>query len=209
MLRPNPVTTGPDKKPLSVFELMIEKKKCIVLGNGISINDFEPVKGVFTIGVNDICRKFTPNILLLVDEKSRFKSKERIDMIEASDCIHVVSDNAWHFSKGRTYKFNIGGRGSFRHFDDKNTIDSGWDSPYMAVMLAAKLGFKDIDVIGVDYCDNHFYAEDGAHNLMPRLQEVDEYYKKLVEFLSSKGVKVHNISSVSKLKNIPFYNKKI
>lgn len=177
-------------------------QKCVVLGNGISIKDYAHEPGTFTIGVNDICKAFVPSILLIVDEKRRF-SKERAEIIENSDCIHVVYDESWNFKNGKAFSFKYGTRGEFKHFNDKNIIDTGWDSPYMACLLAAKLKFKKIDIIGVDYCDGHFYAEDGPHNLMKRFDTVNTFYKNLTDFLNSKGIEFYNISNVSKITTIP------
>lgn len=208
MMIPTPIENeNPYNYPrLENYDFFIKnKKKCVVLGNGISINDYTPEEGVFMIGVNDICKKITPNILFIVDEKRRFKEKERVETIENSECIHVIRDGLWNFKKGKTLMFKIGHRKDFDNFNVPGVIDCAWDSPYMAILLAAKLGFKTIEVIGVDYCDNHFYAEDGTHNLMKRFKDVNECYKNLVSFLASKNIKVYNISSVSKVTAIPHY----
>lgn len=181
--------------------------RCVVLGNGVSVNDYVKEEKDFTIGVNDIVRKFNPNILLLVDTRQQFWRKggdERVSVIENSDCIHFVRDDAWDFKAGSTYMFKLGSKGTYNNFNSPDTIDVGWDSPYMAIMLAAKLGFRKIDVIGVDYTNNHFYATDGPHNLAPHSNEVNAMYKNLDDFLSKKGITVRNISKVSNLKGLKF-----
>lgn len=178
-------------------------KRCVVLGNGVSVKEYVKCDGDFTIGVNDICKYMTPNILLLVDTKMQFKDKARIAEIEKTNCIHIVRDDSWNFTAGKTYKFELGIRGAFSNFTNPRKIDTGWDSPYMACLLAAKLKFKEIDIIGVDYTDNHFYKEDGPHNLMKRFDEVNLFYKNLYEFLTSKNIKMYNLSKESRITGVP------
>ena len=191
-------------KGIGSLDFYINKyKRCVVLGNGSSVTSYEHLDTDFTIGVNDICKFFTPNILLLVDTRAQFKSEERAKEIEATKCIHFVRDDNWNFENGKCYSFQLGYKGSFANFDKKDIIDTGWDSPYMACILAAKLGFRNIAIIGVDYTDNHFYAQDGPHNLMKNFTTVNDYYKKLYEFLDKKGIKLVNLSKDSKLTAIP------
>lgn len=189
---------------IKTLDFYINKyKRCVVLGNGTSVTSYVKQEGDFTIGVNDICKFMTPNILLIVDTRKQFKSEERAREIEDTDCIHFVRDEEWNFKKGKSYMFKLGCKGQFVNFDNKEVIDTGYDSPYMACILAAKLRFKEIAIIGVDYTDNHFYAQDGPHNLMRHFDLVDSYYKKLYDFLSSKGIKFVNLSKDSKLTSVP------
>lgn len=180
-------------------------KRCVVFGNGISVKEYVKQPGDFTIGVNDICKFMTPNILLIVDTRLQFRDPERIAEIENTDCIHVIRDEGWNFKKGSTYLFSLGSKGSFSNFKKPDVIDTGWDSPYMACLLAGKIGFKKIDLIGVDYTDNHFYKEDGPHNLMHRFKEVNSFYGKLKEFFDSQHIDFHNLSKTSKLTTVPKY----
>lgn len=184
--------------------------KCIVLGNGLSVKNFIPNSSVFTIGVNDICNFYSPNVLLIVDTLSKFKRKNikgRIENIrKGTPNFYVINDSSWKFPKEKTFKVKFGKYAKRHNLDNKNIIDIGLDSPYMGVQLAYKMGFKKIAILGVDYTLHHFYKKDGEHELVKfkKLASLNKLYKSLHDDLKKQGIIFYNLNKESNIKSIPF-----
>lgn len=194
-----------------LFRLQINRSsdKCVVLGNGVSVLSYKR-NDIFTIGVNDICNYYVPNILFLVDTKEKFelrKLENRTLKIEnANPDFFVVYDHNWNLPHEKTFKFDYGKHKAIENFENIDIIDTAYDSPYMATLLAAKLGFKKIGIIGVDYTDNHFDRNDGKHELIVhnKLQDVIASYDHLYKFLKEKNTEVYNLSKESKVNSLPY-----
>lgn len=201
-------------KEYKALQFLVEKKfdheKCIVLGNGLSAKNYVHNENTFTIGVNDICKLFTPDILLLVDTRARFERKGiegRMDAIDnATPKYRVVQDLKWGFDESNTYRVKFGKFKELKNLDDKNIIDIGLDSPYMGVQLAYKLGFKKIGLLGVDFTPHHFYKNDGDHELVKcdKISTLNSLYGRLYTTLLSKKVQFVNLNKKSRITTIPF-----
>lgn len=178
--------------------------KCIVMGNGNSVQLFDRQSDIFTIGVNDIGRFHPVEILFIVDSLATFKRKglqKRIEHIKrVKHKYNVIFDKNWGFTEENTYTFKTGAAHKLLNLD-KNIFDTGLDSPWMAIQLAYKLGFKEIGLLGVDWTNNHFYAKDGEHMLVKAglFEQIYRLYDNLRTELNKKGVKLYNLSNESRL----------
>jgi uncharacterized Rossmann fold enzyme len=80
------------------------------------------------------------------------------------------------------------------------------NSPYMAAIIAYQLGAKKIGMVGVDFTNDHFFSETGAHKLSKNVRNIDLEYSLLRNHLENKGVKVANLSPISLLESWPKMN---
>ncbi|MCK9574610.1 MAG: hypothetical protein WC979_01755 [Candidatus Pacearchaeota archaeon] len=193
-----------------IYTKKFKQSKCIVLGNGTSVKKFKSDDDVFTIGVNDICKFVTPNVLFLIDTKKRFEAKNipnRIYDIENANPDYIIAkDESWNFKHDNVYNMNFGAHGNLKNINEKSIIDTGLDSPYMGIQLAYKMGFRRIGILGVDYTPNHFYADDGHHELVQydKLKEINNLYKNLTHVLSENNCSLFNLNHNSMVTTIPF-----
>lgn len=191
-------------------------EKFLILGNGKSILNLPKKIDLITIGVNDIERHMIPTYLVLTDNPNRFgvvNSKRRNQVQSTKSKFVFVFDKWWTFKsddgKNLDYKrivMKLGKKGKLDNLDSKDTVDYSITSPYVAAILAYKMGAKEIGIIGVDFTDGHFYRpEDGVHPIVKssRLEEVECHFKALTEELERRGIKVWNLSEESILKPIP------
>ena len=183
--------------------------KAIVIGCGrsaLEIKDAE-LGDIVTIGVNDACRIRRLDYHLLVDEPRKFGEARRNQMI-LSDAKHVLTHiRSWRVKKPeRLILYELGEhRGTWNCGVRNAKIDYSNNSPYMAIVIAHKLGFNKIGVIGVDFTDDHFYDRDGAHELVAagKLDRVRDDYGALVSKMKSLGTDIYNLSKTSAIDTIP------
>jgi hypothetical protein len=183
-------------------------KKCIIFGNSESVNIFDKRSNIFTIGVNNIGAYYNTDILMVVDSVSTFKRLQdptRLNQIyNSKHSINIIKDEKWNFPYENTYQMKFGPYSTLNNLDDDNIIDTGHDSPYMAIQLAYKLGFTYIGILGVDYNDNHFYKKDGTHSLVKHnmFDQIYELYRNLNCELIKKKVNLFNLSPTSRIECI-------
>jgi uncharacterized Rossmann fold enzyme len=77
------------------------------------------------------------------------------------------------------------------------------NSPYMAIIIAYQLGARKIGMVGVDFTQDHFFADTGSHKLSKHIKSIDHEYSVLRTNLEKKGVKVANLSPISLLESWP------
>src|SRR6185503_15807930 len=70
-------------------------------------------------------------------------------------------------------------------------------------VVTFNLGTTRIGLIGVDFTDNHFFAETGTHPLLAHLPVIDQQYAELYAAIRARGVEVVNLSSQSQLEAFP------
>jgi uncharacterized Rossmann fold enzyme len=73
----------------------------------------------------------------------------------------------------------------------------------MAIIIAYQLGAKKIGMIGVDFTQDHFFANTGSHKLSKHVNNIDNEYLVLKNLLEARGVKVANLSPISLLSSWP------
>lgn len=175
-------------------------KKFVVVGCGESAGLGKGLpKDIITIGVNDIGRLFWPNYITVIDNPNLFRERRKyVDSNESTAVFTYLSSWNTKNSKGpNTVLFQMGDR-SLSNIDHHNIIDYQSNSPYVAAILAFKMGAKEIGFLGNDFQPNHFYEKDGVHNLIKynRKGTLISAYKTLVEQFSKRGVRVWNLSGL-------------
>ena len=81
----------------------------------------------------------------------------------------------------------------------------GNNSPYMAIILAYKMGCKKIGMLGVDFTPNHFYAKDGDHDLIQKkyINKILNHYELLYNELKKNDCLLYNLSVDSIITTVP------
>ena len=176
----------------------------IVCGCGTSLNDFVPDDQSVLFGVNDVNRKLKTRYLLCVNEPFTFK-RGRFEWINEhqSDYLFTQLKNLEIVRRETLVYFKLGARNG-HSIDNIGAIDYTANSPYMALIIAYQMGASKIGIIGVDLTQNHFFAETGDHLLTNRADIVNEEYRILGEEFLSRGVKIANLSPISKISSWPF-----
>lgn len=174
--------------------------KIVVCGCGVSLTEFKQHHQKYlTIGVNDVPALFQPNYLLVTDHPNRFYGKRR-DLVNKSTAKYLFTcTNGWRHPN--IVHFELGSK-ELKNLDDTRRIDHFVNSPYVAAMLAYKLGAAHIGIIGVDFTPGHFYnPNDGVHPVIKSnyLRRVNTAYLNLKNALIARGVSINNLSSQSKL----------
>ncbi len=176
--------------------------KIVVCGCGVSLKLFECPERFITIGVNDVGRQFHPNYLLVVDPPARFKG-DRFHYVQKSQAEYLFTQRTdLDVPHPNVVNFRLGIKGGV-DFADPNVMHYGVVTPYMALYLAAHMGAVDIGMIGVDFTDHHFFGETGPHDWGNHVATIDEQFRRLGAALLRKGVRVFNLSPVSRLTAFP------
>lgn len=186
------------KKKFTDFKNIHQGSKFLVLGCGESATLALTVKDVIVIGVNDIGRLLTPDYLLVVNTKAAFaedrwvyaeKSRAKYVFSHLADLPIANKEKLVNFKLGRYRNITLG----------KDVLDYSNNSPYMACLLAYYMGASKIGLLGVDFTDNHFFAQTGKHPLSTRIKEIQTEYAKMQMALFEKNVPLVNLSTKSLL----------
>ena len=174
----------------------------VVCGCGASLELLERPEHFVTIGVNDVGRHFTPDYLVVVNERRQF-DPERYLYVERSEARVVFTQiERIGLSHPRIVRFRLGRRGGTDRADAESLHYSN-NSPYVAVNLARHLGARRIGLLGVDFNDNHFFGATGRHPLAGQLAQIDREYGALCEACRAEGVELVNLSPTSRLQSLP------
>lgn len=188
-------------KILSSFQNQHQNDSIIVCGCGESLNDLENSERFITIGVNDVGRKFQPNYLLVVNPRQQFKG-DRFRFVENSRAEYIFTQLDLGLKGKNVVKFKLGAFDG-TDFSNKNVLHYTNNSPYIALHLAILMGAKRIGLIGVDFTDNHFFAQTGAHPLSRQFEKINEQYCKLSRAAKAHGIEIYNLSKISRLTAFP------
>ncbi|MGH7338606.1 MAG: hypothetical protein ACREI7_13575, partial [Myxococcota bacterium] len=174
----------------------------LVCGCGSSLALLEHPERNLTIGVNDVGRRFTPDYLVVVNERRQFK-RERYLHVERTQAKAVFTQLAQlDLPQTRVVRFRLGRRGGTERAD-ADTLHYSNNSPYVAVNLARHLGARRIGLIGVDFSDEHFFGATGRHPLAGQLPQIEREYLALAEACRAEGVELVNLSPMSRLQSLP------
>jgi hypothetical protein len=191
-------------KEINDFIDIHKGESIVVCGCGTSVAQFKDYSDKFvTIGVNDIGRLFDPDYLVVLNDIESF-SGDRFFYVKENNA-HYVFTHIKNLAINEPEKLVKLKLGRFRALDLNNKYKSGHiidystNSPYVACVLAYYMGAKNIGLIGVDFTENHFFAETGNHSLSARLPKIVEEYKMLSDALHSNGVGLYNLSPTSKI----------
>jgi GT2 family glycosyltransferase len=175
----------------------------VVCGLGASLNSLRDPRRFRTIGVNDIGRAFTPDYLFVMDSPKSFG--ERFEFVRNSQARYVFTDHDLGLPRDNVVKFPIRQSAAPR-FNDPHAlylIGRPPTSPFLALCLAAHMGAKAIGLIGVDFTNGHFFADDGVHKLAPQLAGINRRFFVLGNALLERGVKIFNLSAESRINAFP------
>jgi hypothetical protein len=171
----------------------------IVCGCGRSLVQLERPERFVTIGVNDVGRLFTPDYLVVVNERRQF-DQERYVYVEGSQAKAIFTQ--LDLPHERVVRFRLGQRGGTDRTDPE-CLHYTNNSPYVAVNLARHLGAQRIGLIGVDFDDDHFFGRTGRHPLAGQLTQIDREYGALAQACRADGVELVNLSRTSRLTSLP------
>ena len=176
----------------------------IVVGCGRSAMDLAKRKDLdqlITIGVNDIDRLMRTNYLLVIDPPKKF-SMDRASYVINTKADYVFTQlKEWTIDPPeKKVEFKLGNR-KMGNLTIHNVVDYSTTSPFVAAIIAFKLGASRIGMIGVDFTPDHFYANDGEHSLVRsgRLASINKEYAELAEKLKKYGALMYNLSDASRI----------
>ena len=173
----------------------------VVCGCGKSLADLRQPERFVTIGVNDVGRLFDPTYLVVVNPRSQF-SGDRFRYVEESRAQAIFTQLELGLRHPHVIRFALGHRGGI-DLDRDHALDYSSNSPYVAVLLALRMGAARVALAGVDFTDDHFFARTGRHPLERRLPEINEEYRRLAAAAASRGVALVNLSASSRLTTVP------
>lgn len=182
----------------SSFQNKHKGEKIIVCGCGTTAT-LAPVGQNIIIGVNDIGRLFTPNYLVVLNDKHSF-NQDRWSWIQTSAAEYCFTQFANLDTKSKKIQLKLGKYGE--PIINENMVGYTSNSPYVACVIAAFMGATKIGLLGVDFTDNHFFDKTGTHNLNRRLPQITKEYDDMFLYFKSIGIEFVNLSPISKL-NIP------
>lgn len=167
--------------------------KIDVLGLGESLKEYKPSKNK-TIGVNDIFKHYKTNYLVCVDKPSRF-SKDRLKTIIESDVDKFYTHlNEWSRLKVKTQIIKLNGaRGSLKGIE-KDEVCYSNNSTFVAVVIAYKMGAKQINIYGADFNTHPNFKNE-------LLETALDDFERLFDYLKSKDVEI-NVSKDSRLNEV-------
>ncbi len=186
---------------LTYFHDIHQSEIIVVCGCGESLNELENPENFITIGVNDVGRKFQPNYLVVVNPRNQF-SGDRFNYVENSRAEYLFTQLDLGVKHPNIIRFHLGTFGG-TDFSNPNVLHYTNNSPYIALCLAILMGAKRIGLIGVDFTDNHFFAETGKHPLAPQFDSINGQYCRLAEAANALGIKIFNLSRISRLTAFP------
>jgi hypothetical protein len=171
----------------------------VVCGCGVSLRQLHRPESFVTIGVNDVGRLFTPDYLIVVNERRQF-TPERYAYVQTSQAKAVFSQ--LDLAHPRAVRFRLGRRGGTGPIEG-DSLDYTNNSPYVAINLARYMGAARIGLIGVDFGDDHFFGSTGRHPLAGQLAQIDREYGALGAACCDEGTELVNLSPVSRLTSLP------
>jgi hypothetical protein len=177
----------------------------IVAGCGSSAAHFPSYDRFTTIGVNDIGRLFTPDYLVVLNDRRGFKGDrwKHVKMTKAKNVFtHFKSDKNLDINNPNIVRFTLGSHGGL-NINDRTKVDHTSNSPYVACIIAYHMGAKRIGLIGVDFTPNHFFGKTGRHSLHGRIPNIIQEYGKLKKAFQDNGVDFFNLSSSSVVNTVP------
>jgi hypothetical protein len=162
------------------------ENSCVICGIGPSIQGFTRPVGWKVFGVNDCDRWISPDYLLVVNPEGSFRG-DRWNYIHTTKADVVYSHlNLPIQASEHLVRIKLGKENGVNL--DGDTCDYTNNSPYMACILAYRLGFRRIGLIGVDLVD---------HPHLKNRDEITSSYRRLGDELIKHGCEIWNFSNNS------------
>ena len=182
----------------------MSEKICYVLGLGESIVEYlESGQQGYTIGVNDIYRYVSTNVVVCIDNPTSFNT-ERQRIINNSTPEHFYTHiPLWNHMPGYKRIKLLSGYPKAESLLTSDVYYSHNNSPFVACQVAAKLGYNQIVVYGVDLNTHHQLSRPDAVN------EILLRYEKMSAEMRKLGISLFVGSENSQLKNVlPLWKEK-
>jgi len=164
---------------------------CHVLALGESLNTYIPNPEHSTIGVNDIFRKHKTNLLVVCDPMNRFTPERRQVIFNSRPDFLFTSFDDWKVHPKYKRIQLAKGRGRLDDLDTPDVFPYSNNSPFVACVIAYKLGAKKIILHGADFRTHP------ALSKPINLQRIKTDFSNLVALLSKRGVELNVSSPVS------------
>ena len=186
-------------------------KKVVVLGNSTALNhvNVELLKKVFTIGVNRICRVFTPDVLLFTDPPILKSEEEYFKKFAGPILTWQSYEKSWIHSNPNLRFFNLTPVTEIAawKWPKKKTdplIRQG-TTPSYCLQLAVLGGAKSVGILGIDFSapsiaasgKTHFYGngyQQGSTGGGDWRPENAEFFTKFPSWALTFGTSVFNLS---------------
>lgn len=153
------------------------------------------------IGVNDAGRDLALKYLVVVNHQSTFHS-DRWAVIKNTDA-SVVFTHLRQLDINRKDTLCVVPLGRHGGADlGSSKLDFTSNSPYLACILAYKLGYRNIGLVGVDFTPDHYFGRTGTHQLQARLSVIDSEFMTLRLEMERAGAALVNLSAESALKSL-------
>jgi len=151
-----------------------KRKVANILGLGVTLDTYT---GGFSIGVNDIYRYVSTDIIVCVDHKQAFKP-DRLAVIENSTPSKFISHIPEWSTMANFELIQLTGRKptAFELMESEKYYGHN-NSTYVAVQVAARMGFKDIVLHGVDFKGHkHLDTPDTIPHILERFKQLKDVY---------------------------------
>lgn len=179
------------------FKNIHKGQKIIVSGCGCSAPLLTNPQDYITIGVNDISRLYSPNYLVVLNDKSSF-SIERWMWIEKTQSPYILTHiKTLDVPEEKKVILQLGQYGGYDL--NKDAVDYTSNSPYLACIVASYMSPVKIGLLGVDFTMNHFFEQSGPHSLSRRINQINQEYANLENALKLKGIELVNLSQESNI----------
>ena len=201
----NPPKSLVEPRDLGKFKYFINKHKdasFVICGCGASLKNFDNFDNHITIGVNDAGRQIWCKYLVVVNTPNTFKwDRWKYVRDNTSECVFThLPDLPMEDSK--KVIVNLGKYGGI-DLENYGFIDYTTNSPYMAIIIAYQMGASKIAIVGVDFTQNHFFADTGTHVVNRQIDQTMLEYSQLGKALTEKGIKIASLSTESMIESWP------
>lgn len=189
--------------------------KVMIVALGISAKYLlgtEIPKSVKIFGVNDADRVIKPDFLLCHDtgkglglqiHKPVSEPEFRLEAIRntKAEIVFCPKDNFGWGAKCRFYQI---GNHELGNMETVDKVDYSVISAFIAAVVAYKMGFTEIGIIGMDFQPTYFDGYDKPYEVSTMLNIIEMDFKNLERYLINKGVKLYNLSDVSKVTTLVY-----
>lgn len=160
-------------------------KKFYIFGLGPSLKNIQEVESdAVKIGVNDICRHFTPDYVVCIDKMRAF-APDRFKYIHECKVPVFTQYNKEHLPLlHQRVDIKLSNKRGIIDLDAED-LSISFCSPFVAAQIAYKMGASEIVFVGVDM---------NNHHLSSKMHELRVHFNHLKYALENRGIKVTSAS---------------
>jgi hypothetical protein len=174
--------------------------------------DYLKENNMITFGVNDICKLFTPNYCVYLDNFND-KVEERIEWFKKINSKYIFAprtdDRKYEFSEWikieyefLRYNADKNKNSSIKDIHSRNKVFVGISSVIAAISISIYMGFKNIGIIGFDFNGDRFLNKGlGNHPLCSNnyIEKIENICKVINEYCKETNINLKNVSNISKI----------